>query len=50
MNRPILHPWRGEGMQMWMAGGEIAAGKGRAAAHFGRYQLFGSNRQVMLLM
>jgi len=50
MNRPILHRWRGEGMQMWMVGGGIAAGKGRWAALFVRYQLFGSNRQVMLLM
>jgi hypothetical protein len=50
MNRPILHRWRGEGMQMWIAGGEIAAGKGRLAALISGYQLFGSNRQVMLLM
>ncbi len=50
MNRPILHRWRGEGMQMWMVGGEFAAGKGRWAALFSRDQLFGSNRQVMLLM
>ncbi len=50
MDRPILHRWRGEGMQMWMVGGAIAAGKGRAAALFGRYQLLGNKRQVMLLM
>jgi len=50
MNRPILHRWRGEGMQIWRVAGEIAAGKGREAALFGKYQLFGSKRQVMLLM